>query len=333
MHSTIRTLLLQRFVLAAFPVVALLPGCATVDKAPEAVEAPVSRVDQQEAQEATLTEAEEKLLKRKVAIGRFTNETRYGKTFLRDDDLDPLGKQAADMLANYLVESGKFLVFERQDMTKLEIEQTLLGEGKLIGVDALILGSVTEFGRSVEGKTGFLSDTKKQIAKAKVQIRMVDARTGHAFYSATGSSEVTTESGDIAGFGSKASYDAALNDKAINVAVADVLDELVAELTERPWRTDVLKVQGSQLYLSAGAHQGLIVGDTLGLFASGDKIENPQTGFMVELPPNEIGQIRVESLFGSDETNEGAIAKLTSGSLQGKRLEDIFVAELGDDTQ
>ena len=141
---------------------------------------------QKKAQKIALA-PRKRILKRKIAIGRFTNETRYGKTFLRDGDSDPLGKQASDMLANRLVSSKKFLVFERPDINKIKREQGVIKESNLIGVDALILGAVTEFGRSTTGKVGFLSATKKQTARAKVEIRMVDVRTGHVFFSASGS--------------------------------------------------------------------------------------------------------------------------------------------------
>ena len=60
----------------------LLPGCATVKKQPPAVEAPVSREAQLEAQKQQALPAKP-LFKRKVAIGRFSNETRYGRSLLR----------------------------------------------------------------------------------------------------------------------------------------------------------------------------------------------------------------------------------------------------------
>src|SRR5713101_7426527 len=58
----------------------ILSHCATVATPPTAVEAPVSRSQQREAQQRTSI-PETKILKRKVAIARFSNETRYGKTF------------------------------------------------------------------------------------------------------------------------------------------------------------------------------------------------------------------------------------------------------------
>ena len=55
---------------------------------------------------ASMQSENEVTVKRRVAIGRFTNETRYGQTLLRDSDIDPLGKQAADIMAAYLVQTG-----------------------------------------------------------------------------------------------------------------------------------------------------------------------------------------------------------------------------------
>ena len=144
----------------------ILSRCATVATPPTAVEAPVSRSQQREAQQRTSI-PEIKILKRKVAIARFSNETRYGKTLLRDVDQDPLGKQATDMLSTRLVASKKFLIFERPDLSKIEREQTILKDANLIGVDALILGSITEFGRVTTGTTGFLRATKKQVPARK----------------------------------------------------------------------------------------------------------------------------------------------------------------------
>jgi len=309
-----------------FTLIATFSGCATVSKPPAAVEAPITRAQQQEAQKA-LSIPGIRTLKRKIAIARFTNETRYGRTLLRDDDLDPLGKQASDMLASRLVASGKFLVFERPDLEKIEWEQAILEDSNLVGVDTLILGSITEFGRSTMGKVGFLSATKKQIAHARVQIRLVDPRTGHVFFSATGSGEASTESGEIAGFGSKADYDASLNDKVFGAAVSDVQNELISKLEERPWQTDILKIQGTQMFISGGEHQGIKVGDVLAVMREGDRIKSQQTGFEITLPGTKIGTIRVVSLFGDSEANEGSVAEILSGSFSDGRPDGLYVAE------
>src|SRR5437763_9736695 len=187
---------------------ALLCGCATVSERPAPVEAPVSRGKQIAAQSAAQAPSGHRY-KTKIAIARFTNESNYGRSLLTDQDLDRIGKQAGDMLMSRLVLSGKFLVLERPDAARLEREQHLSG-GTLVGADTVVAGSVTEFGRSVGGKSGFLSSTKVQVARAKVDIRLIDVKTGLAYFSAQGSGEANTESGEVAGFGSHSEYDATL---------------------------------------------------------------------------------------------------------------------------
>ena len=40
-----------------------------------------------------------RVIKRKVAIGRFSNETQYAKGIFYDKENDPMGKQALDILS------------------------------------------------------------------------------------------------------------------------------------------------------------------------------------------------------------------------------------------
>ncbi len=335
----------------------LVQGCAVVDKPLTAVEAPVSREQQKEAQLAAL-KPEVKTLKRKVAIGRFTNESRYGKSLLRDSELDPLGKQVSDMLMSRLVSSGKFLVFERQDLGRLQQEQAIIAgqsgtkrnvidvkkEGSdknnvdtrleissgsfdgfnLIGVDALILGSLTEFGRKNTGKSGFLSGTKLQTATAKVEVRLADPVTGHAFFSAVGNGEASSESGRVAGYGSKAGYDDTLNDNAIAAAISDLMGSLIDKLEEKAWRAEVLKVSGNNIFISGGERQGIRVGDQLAIMQRSEVIKS-DSGFNIELPPTVVGSARIISLFGDSEVNEGAVAEIVSGVIADKK--NIFLAE------
>jgi curli biogenesis system outer membrane secretion channel CsgG len=311
---------------ATIAVAALGAGCATTSAPQQIVSAPVSVARQAEAQrQAALPMA--KTLKRKVAIGRFTNETRYGKTFLVDANNDPLGKQVSDMLSSRLVASQKFLVFERPDIDKVKAEQSITHESGLVGVDALVMGSVTEFGRSTTGKSGFLSGTKVQTAHAKVEIRLVDVRTGYIFFTASGTGDASTESGEVAGFGSKADYDATLNDRAIGAAISDVQNSLIAKLEERPWRTDILKVEGRQLYLSGGERQGIQVGDKLNVLKSGEKVKSGQSGFDITLPAKAVGQIRIVSRFGDNETNEGAVAEILSGDINDAQKSGLYISE------
>lgn len=309
---------------------ALLSGCATVDKKPAAVDAPVSREAQLAAQKQQELPAKPQF-KRKVAIGRFSNETRYGRSLLRDDENDPLGKQVSDILAGRLVESDRFLVFERPDINKLKAEGELSDQSlNLVGVDTMIFGSLTEFGISTTGKKGFLSSTKKQTAEASVELRLVDVKTGHIFFTAKGSGSASVEAGEIAGYGSKAGYDATLGDKAIDAAVSDLLNTLIRKLEEREWRTDILSIEDGQVFISGGAHQGIKKGDVFAVMGRGKQVTSQQTGFQIELPATAFGKIKVVSTFGNTEAEEGAIAKIVEGDFANGDLSNLFVTEPGE---
>ncbi len=304
-----------------------LSGCATVSQEIEPQESQIPRSEQQTAQKE-ISIPVQKTYKRKIAIIRFTNETTYGRSLLLDKDLDRIGKQTSDMLASRLIKSGRFLVFERTDLNKLLDEQKNSSvASQLVGVDAVIAGSVTEFGRSVTGEVGFLSSTKLQTAKAKVDIRLIDLRTGHAFFSAIGAGQATTESAEAFGFGSRAGYDATLNDKVIASAITNVIDELISNLEKRPWRTDILEIDGEQIFISGGKLQGLKIGDSLIVMKPGKAIKSKQSGFNVSLPPSKVASIKVVSFFGDNETNEGSVCKLIEGNIDSAMIHDLFVAE------
>lgn len=305
--------------------IALTAGCATISERAVQVEPPARKEELQKAQ-AAAQQPTFKRYKRKVAIARFTNESNYGRALMLDHDYDQIGKQASDMLIAKLVKSNKFVIFERGDLNKLLNEQAISGDAGLVGVDAVVIGSVTEFGRAITGKSGFLSGTKVQTARAKVDARIVDVKTGQAFFSASGAGEATTESGEIAGYGSRSEYDATLNDRAISAAISDMIDKLVSTLDERPWKTDVLEVQGANVFISGGERQGLKVGDTLQVMELGQQIKSGQTGFVISLPPKKAATIRVVSFFGENENNEGSVCELVSGSIASRQ--NIYVEEV-----
>ncbi len=266
----------------------------------------------------------ERILKRKIGIGRFSNETRYGAgLFLglvqTDDGYDRIGKQASDILISELTKSQKFILLERTDLNKLKAESKLMGlspedfSKNLVGVDALILGSVSEFGRKDESDVGLFGRSRKQVAHAKVNIRLVDPRTGYVFFSEDGAADATTENLTTFGVGRRAEFDSTLNDKALSGAIANLIDKIVNKLSDKPWTTGVLRVVDEKVFISGGKRQGLRVGDILKTMVPGETIKSPQTGFDIQLPHTKVGEIEVESFFGDSETNEGSICKILSG--------------------
>ena len=304
-----------------------LSGCAIQTPPIEQKESPQPLATQKSAQQAITSQAPATpTLKRKIALGRITNETNYGQSLLRDRHDDPLGKQVTDLMSKALTESGAYLVFERPDIGRIQAEGSLTNAKlNLIGVDALIIGSLTEFGRKTLGETGFASASKRQVAFAKVDVRVVDVNTGHVFFATSGAGEASTETASTFGFGSQAGYDGTLNDSAIRQAVAGAVSKLSVEMSSRPWQTYILKADGNRIFLGGGKSQGIKPGMQFAVQTQGEQVKSPQTGALVTLPGQVIAQVRVETLFGDSELNEGAVASIVSGSIAGYKPEQLLI--------
>lgn len=252
-------------------------------------------------------------IKRKVAIGRFTNETQYAKGIFYDRDNDPMGKQALDILSAKLAASGKFLLLERSDLDAL-LEESKKGDNAAatIGADYMILGSITEFGRKNTGKNGVFSSTKTQTVEAAVSIRLVDVSTGLIIYSdeAKGSAELTTKT--TMGVGGQASYDATLSDKAISEAIGQLVENIINKCTNNPWRTYFLSYDSDGVLIAGGQSQGLKEGMTFDVKTKGKKVKNPQTGVMIQLPGKKVGCVTVISTGGDTPETEFSFVEVAA---------------------
>jgi curli biogenesis system outer membrane secretion channel CsgG len=317
----------SKVLLATTSLMMWLSGCAVQTPPNKPVEAPQAVAAQLAAQQAMLTATPvAPALKWKIALGRISNETSYGQSLLRDNSGDPLGKQVTDLMSKALTSSGAYLVFERPDIGRLQAESRLTDTRlNLIGVDALIIGSLTEFGRKTVGATGFVSSSKRQVAFAKVDIRIVDVSTGLVFFATSGAGEASTETASTFGFGSQAAYDGTLNDSAIRQAVSEAVSRLSVEMNRRPWQTSILKLDGNQLFLSGGRAQGIKPGMQFTINTAGEQIKSGQTGSIVTLPGRMLATVRVDSLFGDNELSEGSSATVVSGSLAGHQASQLVV--------
>ena len=307
-----------------------LAGCATQTPQMKDVEPGVTaeqqRAAQLEAQEAA--EPEQLGLKRKIAVGRLSNETNYGRSLLRQNAEDQLGGKVTDMFVQALTNSDSFLVFERPDISLLQKEASLSGqEVEIVGVDTLVIGSLTQFGRATTGERGFLSSSKKQEATATVDIRLVDVKTGRAFESVTGSGSSSTEQARTMGFGSAASYDGSLNDQAIAAAITAAVDKMTRLFMSKPWTADLLAQEEGVVFISGGESQGVKPDMVFDVETRGSAVKSQTTGTTITLPGKKIAELKVISLFGDDVLNQGAATTVTSGSLEGHELTELQVKE------
>ena len=268
----------------------------------------------------------QRTIKRKVAIGRFSNETQYAKGIFYDKENDPIRKQALDILSSKLALSEKFILLERDDLDLLVAEA---GDSlKKIGADYIILGSVTQFGRKNEGQQKIFSSTKTQTVEAGVNIRLVETSTGLIIYSdeAKGYAETTTK--EVFGIGGKAGYDATLSDKAISAAISQLVENIINKCMNKPWRSYILAVDDDNYIISGGASQGLRPNDIFSVYRKGKKVKNPQTGLTIELPGTKIGTVTVISSFGDTPETELSFCSYSGMDLDISRIvDDYYIME------
>lgn len=310
-------------------IICFLQSCATLDKAEVKVVGTKPQISK-----VLTDEAPTKYLKRKVAIARFTNETKYGRSFFSEGKDDNIGKQATDILSARLAATNKFLLLERSDIEKTFSEMKLkLARDELselnLSADYLTIGSISEFGRKTVGEVSVFSRTKKQSAYCKVNVRLIDVYTGEIIYSEEGSGEAFSEVESVMGLGGRAGYDYTLNDKVISAAISKLVNNIIENLLDKPWRSYVLSYDRSVYIIAGGKSQGIAKGDIFEVYLRGKKVKNPQTGLMIELPGQLIGKIKVESMMGSTSADEISLCSLVSGNLPNERLDQLYVQEMG----
>ena len=269
-------------------------------------------------------------LKKKVAIGRFTNESRLANSFLNEgsDTKEKMSRAATDILTAKLAMTKRYLLIERQDDLAISNEQKISNiESYKIPADYLILGSISEFGRNTTGNVGLIDRTKKQSAYAKVTLRLVDTHTGMIIFGEEGSGEAYSESGTVLGMGSKAGFDESLTDKAIDAAISSVIQNLINKLSNDPWRSYVLSMEGSDVYISGGAKQGIKAGDTFIVYQRGKQVINPQTKVPIELPGTQIATIKVINTIPGEELTELSLAQVIQGSIPAGEIANLYISD------
>jgi len=239
--------------------------------------------------------------KKRIAIAEFVNKTQYAK--------GRIGTQASDQLATHLVKSNAFIVIEREQLAKVLGEQALgqtgavKGEtaakiGELLGAQALITGSITEFGFTQDTTDGGVFKKKSQRVRAVVNVRAIDTSTGQILFAENGEGIAETEDTQVFGFGSKSGYDETLNDRALNQAIVKLVSNIIKNLDKVQWTGRVVKVTDSgKVIINAGQDTGLQTGDLLVVSKLGEMLTDPDTGVALGREPGEVrGKIKVSML-------------------------------------
>lgn len=300
-----------------------LSACTSATKS--TINQPINQLSQTSK---VITQSQEKSLKRVVAISRFSDETKRGNSFFVDKNNNRIGKQASDILSARLTDSGKFLMLERTDLAALDKENILSDDKKnTLAADYMIIGSVSEYGRSTTSEVGVFSRNKIQKANVTVNIRLVNTKTSQVIYSEEATGESLSEANNVLGVGERAGYNTSLDDKALSAAISKLVSNIMENLLDSPWQAYFLSNEDDTLFMSGGKEQGIKLHDQFQVMQKGKTIKNPQTGQFIELPGKKVATIKILGFVGKGH-NSLSITELVSGHIDNNKLSGYVIREL-----
>jgi curli biogenesis system outer membrane secretion channel CsgG len=288
--------------------------------------------------------------KKRIAIMDFDYATVHSASAaIFGQDID-IGKGISDLLVNYIVKDGSYSVIERKALDKILAEQNFSNSdranptsaakiGKLLGVDAILVGSITEFGNETKNQNvggaggnwggfgvGGLG-RKKSKAIVALNARMVDIDTGEILAVAEGKGESQRNStnllgggGNWHGFGAghadfgSSDFQNTIIGEATKAAVEQMSTEVIAGKDKLQARTItvsglVAAVDSGQIILNVGAKAGVKVGDQLNVERVTKEIKDPSTGQVIRRMSSPVGVLKV-----TDVDDASSVATVVSGS-------------------
>lgn len=294
--------------------------------------------------------------KKRVAVLDFdykTVKTAADAVFGQSVDV---GKGITDILITNLVKSGVYSVIERQALDKVLSEQNFSNSdradsataaklAKILGVDAIITGSITQFGRDdkstgvgggavgrITGRFGVGGVAQKE-SKAVVGVtaRVINTETAEILAVAEGMGESTRSGTSLLGAGgsgagaagagynmSSSNFANTILGEATNKAVQAVATQLDQDVNKLPTKA-ATKIQGlvadatgGTLVLNVGSKAGLKVGDKLEVRRVTREVKDPATGKVLRTISDKVGVVTIT------EVDEGSAVGTFTGDTPAK---------------
>jgi curli biogenesis system outer membrane secretion channel CsgG len=276
--------------------------------------------------------------KKRVAVMNFDYSTVSSSVVQLFGSNQDVGKGIADILVDRLVADGKYSVIERKELDKIIAEQNFANSdradastaakiARVLGVDAIIIGSITQFGNdnsstkvgggaigNVTGRFG-IGGASKNTSKAVVQVtaRMVDTSTAEILASCQGKGEAQrggvgllgaggSTYGPAAGAGidmKSSGFQNTILGEATNKAVTEVATQLDAKAASLP--TVTVEITGmvadagsdGTLIINVGSKNGVKVGDTLNVKRTSRVVNDPVTGKVIRKVEDQVGTVTI----------------------------------------
>ncbi|MBD3398714.1 MAG: hypothetical protein GF399_00085 [Candidatus Coatesbacteria bacterium] len=238
-----------------------------------------------------------------------------------------VGTGLADVLTTALVNTGKFQVYERDQLARVMEEQALGTSGlvtpqtapeigKLLGVQAIVYGSVTEFSTQEDsvglgtmmGGIGF----NRYTARVTLDLRIIDTTTGEIIFAHSATGEESEAGGALMVpgmvIGAGSDFNNTLEGQAARQAIDEIVEAITVKMRDIPWTGAVVKADGDKVYLNAGMESGIETGMEFKVYQKGEELIDPTTGISLGAEETLIGIIQV-----MDVKERYAICRITSG--------------------
>lgn len=248
-----------------------------------------------------------------------------------------LARAAADNLATELVQTGTFRVIERQQLDLVLAEQNL-GDygrvdpstaariGKILGVQLVVIGGVTEFGvdekkakvpQVGKWKWGRGVGGKLVTGKSALTARLVDTTTAEILGAYEADAKSQFAEGEFAGASLGTTWDSGLASKVLAEAVEGLAREISRYGSDLQPSTvrgglegKVARIDGVKIYLNLGDASGVKAGDRFEVRSQGEEILDPDTGESLGSEESVLGVIEVEKIVN----DRLSVARAVEGS-------------------
>jgi curli biogenesis system outer membrane secretion channel CsgG len=251
-----------------------------------------------------------------------------------------IGKGISSMIVTNLVRDGTYSVIERQQLDKILQEQNFSNSdranpataakiGKILGLNAIIIGTITEFGAekknvdagAVTSRFGLPRiGTSSSKANVVLDARMVNTETAEIMAVASGKGQSSRGGMMLSGYGGGGAggIDMGSSDfqrTIIGEATRQAVDELTKQLVSENQKIEATKievhgmvadVEGNTLVLNVGKNQGLKVGDVLSIERVVREVKDPATGQIIRTITEAIGKATITSV--DDKSSEATFS-------------------------
>lgn len=254
-----------------------------------------------------------------------------------------LSRGVSDILVDRLVKDGTYALIERSRIDTVLREQNLGASGrldagtaaeigKILGVDAVIIGAVTRMdaqSRNSGGSFGIrlpfgLAIESTDIdAYVQLNARIVDTSSGEILGVAQGSGNVSQSDTNLSGygFGGRVGGGSSTSnaEKLVFLATEKAIDQVASELVAAAGKLRgsaktaanilVADVSGNQVILNQGERSGLRVGMRLTIERVGKEVKDPVSGQVLRRSTQPIAQVQIIEV-----DDRSSAARIISGS-------------------